>query len=195
MKTLATAMALLAVAATAMAETRVVERVLAVADGRPVLLSEVRAAALVRGEETGPALESMIDEILMFAAASRMSQAAVTADEEERALKVLLDVVAGSGGPPDVEALRRMARRQAVILKYVDFRFRPQVRIAEEDVAAALRTRGEDPSSVPEEVAAEARRALEAEDLDRRIEAWVADLRREARIRYNPISGTAPATR
>jgi len=40
-----------------------------------------------------------------------------------------------------------------------------------------------------------ARRVLEAEDLDRRIEGWVADLRREARIRYNPLSGTAPSTR
>ena len=166
---------------------------LAVADGRPVLLSEVRAASRVRGEETGAALESVIDEILMFAAASRLPQAAITAEEEERALKALVEVAGGDG--VDLEALRRMARRQAVILEYVDFRFRPQVRISEEDVAAALRTRGEDPSSVAEGVADAVRRSLEAEDLDRRIEEWVADLRREARIRYNPVSGTGPATR
>ena len=179
--------AVLLAAVSAPAETRMVERVLAVADGRPVLLSEVRAASRVRGEETGPALESVIDEILMFAAASRLPQAAVTAEEEERALEVLVDTVAKSDPPdgeaPDVEALRRMARRQAVILRYVDFRFRPQVRVAEEDVRDAG---GE----------VEAKRSLmEAEDIDRRIEGWVADLRREARIRYNPLSGTAPATR
>jgi len=190
---LVAAVVLLAAAGAAPAETLMVERVLAVADGRPVLLSEVRAAARVRGEETGPALESVIDEILMFAAASRLPQAAVTAEEEERALKVLVDVVASSGPPPDLEALRRMARRQAVILKYVDFRFRPQVRVTEEDVLAALSGEGAAPATAGEVEAS--RRVLEAEDLDRRIEGWVADLRREARIRYNPLSGTAPSTR
>jgi hypothetical protein len=67
-----------------------------------------------------------------------------------------------------------MARRQATILKYVDFRFRPQVRVTSED--------------------AEERARLEADDLDARIEAWVKDLRAGARIRYNRVS-TAPASR
>ena len=53
---------LVATVAASWAETRIVERVLAVVDGRPVLLSEVRPASRVRGEETGPALESLIDE-------------------------------------------------------------------------------------------------------------------------------------
>jgi hypothetical protein len=190
------AAAVLMAALSAPAETRMVERVLAVADGRPVLLSEVRAAARVRGEETGPALESVIDEMLMFAAASRLPQAAVGAEEEERALKVLVDVAARAGGDaPDIEALRRMARRQAVILKYVDFRFRPQVRVTEEDVRAALRTGGGEGAPATAGEVEASRGVLEAEDLDRRIEGWVADLRREARIRYNPLSGTAPATR
>ena len=169
--------------ATAAAETQVVERVLAVADGRPVLLSEVRAAQRVRGEDAGPALEALVDELLMFAEASRLPQARVSPEEEARALAGLMATLSarGDGGEGDVAALRRMARRQAVILKYVDFRFRPQVRIAEEDVQAALAAQ----AGASEE---DVRRALAAEDLDRRIEAWVRDLRRAAPVRYNAPS-------
>ena len=75
----------------------------------------------------------------------------------------------------DADALRRMVRRQATILKYVDFRFRPQVRITAED---------------PEEKA-----LLEAAELDARIEAWVKDLRAAAEVRYNALNRTDPASR
>src|SRR5688500_13954907 len=102
----------------------IVERVLAVVDARPVLLSELRLVQQVRGEGAGPALEALIDEHLMFAAALRLPQAALTDAEEAAALSALSErVPVGSG---DADALRRMARRQATILKYVDFRFRPQ---------------------------------------------------------------------
>lgn len=152
---------------------RVIERVVAVVDDRPVLLSEVRLAQQVRGQEAGPALESLIDEHLMFAAALRVPQAALTDEEEAAALASLSERVPGAGGDP--EALRRMARRQATILKYVDFRFRPQVH------AAAAFDPGE-------------KARLEAEDLDARIEAWVKDLRAAAHLRYNGAS-TVPASR
>ena len=179
----------LALAAAASAET-IVERVVAVAGGRPVLLSEVRAAQRVRGEAAGPALESLIDEMLMFAEASRLPQAAVSRDEEDRALAGLRASLgpAPGGEGDDAAALRRMARRQAVILKYVDFRFRPQVRITDEDVQAAVRARREETAADEAAAPDDARRALEADDLDRRIEAWVADLRRDASVRYTPPS-------
>jgi hypothetical protein len=159
-------------AAPAGAARRVVERVLAVVDGRPVLLSEVRLAQEVRGEEAATALEALIDEQLMFAEALRLPQAALTEAEEAKARASLLPRVAGGGSDPD--ALGRMARRQATILKYVDFRFRPQVRITAED---------------PEEKA-----RLEAAELDARIEAWVKDLRASAQVRYN-VNRTGPASR
>ena len=163
----------LAVSVSAAAEHRVIERVLAVVDARPVLLSEVRLAQQVRGEEAGPALEALIDEHLMFAEAMRLPQAALTDAEEAKALAALSARVPGASG--DADALRRMARRQATILKYVDFRFRPQVRITAED---------------PGEKA-----LLEAEELDARIEAWVRDLRAAAEVRYNALNRTAPASR
>jgi hypothetical protein len=151
---------------------RIVERVLAVVDARPVLLSELRVAQQVRGEEDeDAALEALIDEHLMFAEALRLPQAALTEDEEAAALAS----IAAAGDPGrDPDALRRMARRQATILKYVDFRFRPQVRVVSEDAAEKAR--------------------LEAQELDTRIEAWVKDLRAAARIRYNRVS-TVPASR
>ena len=149
---------------------RIVERVLAVVDARPVLLSELLVARQVRPEtDEAGALEALIDEHLMFAEAIRLPQAALTEAEEAAAVASI-----PTPGIADADALRRMARRQATILKYVDFRFRPQVRITSED--------------------AEERARLEADDLDARIEAWVKELRAGARIRYNRVS-TGPASR
>jgi hypothetical protein len=159
-------------AAPAVAAPRVVERVLAVVDGRPVLLSEVRLAQEVRGEDAATALEALIDEQLMFAEALRLPQAALTEAEEAKALASLSARVVGGGSDPDARG--RMARRQATILKYVGFRFRPQVRVTAED---------------PEE-----KTRLEAAELDARIEAWVKDLRSSAEVRYN-VNRTDPASR
>ena len=165
---------LLVLAAADAAPPRLVERVVAVVDTRPVLLSELRLARQVRsGEEEAATLEALIDEHLMFAEAIRLPQAALTEAEEAAALATLKSRVPDALADPD--ALRRMARRQATILKYVDFRFRPQVRSAAED---------------PEEKA-----RLEGAELDARIEAWVKDLRAAAEIRYNRISRNGPASR
>lgn len=153
-------------------DARIVERVLAVVDARPVLLSELRLAQQVRGEDSGPALEALIDEHLMFAEAMRLPQAALTDAEEAAAMASLSARVPGAGDP---DALRRMARRQATILKYVDFRFRPQVRVTAEDPAEKAR--------------------LEAAELDARIEEWVKDLRAAAEVRYNVLNRTDPASR
>ncbi len=149
--------AILAKAPAARAE--VVERILAVVDGTPVFLSEARLFARVRGEALPAALDGLIDERLMYREASRLPQAAVTPEEEEKALASLLSR-APAATPAEEVDLRRLARRQTAILKYVDFRFRPQVRAA--DAAAARR------------------------DLDQRVEAWVKELRQEAQVRYNP---------
>jgi hypothetical protein len=173
MRSSGTCLALMLSVSVAAEAATIVERVLAVVDGRPVLLSEVRLVQQVRGEDAGPALEALIDEHLMFAAALRLPQAALTDAEEAAALLALSARVPGGSG--DADALRRMARRQATILKYVDFRFRPQVRITAED---------------PEE-----RARLERDELDARIEAWLKDLRAAADVRYNTLNRTDPASR
>jgi hypothetical protein len=152
----------------------VVERILAVVDGRPVMLSEVRVVEQVTGQDRARALEALIDERLMFREAARLPQAAVGDDEEARALQSLR-ARAGPGlqGLPEHD-LRQLARRQATILKYVDFRFQPQVR-------------------VDDEAEPEARARLAADDLRGRIEAWVKELRQAAEVRYNREAPPGPA--
>ena len=185
--------AFLVVLLAATAEAAVVERILAVVDGRPVLLSEVAMFEKVRGEDLSRALEGLIDEQLMYREAARLPQAAVSAEEEQRAYEDLRRRVP-AGTPDEEEQLRRLARRQTAILKYVEFRFRPQVRVSEEAVREAYKAQARPGGPSLEEAAPALRERLAEEDLSRRIEAWIQDLRREADIRYNtkpPLSGEA----
>jgi hypothetical protein len=163
--------------------TATVERILAVVEGTPILLSEVALLERLRGVPRAEALEAVIDERLMFREAVRLAQTALSAEEEARAFLGLRESARGAG--TDAE-LRRLARRQAAILKYVDFRFRPQVRIDDE---AVRREWGKDhPGDAPPSAAeSEATlRRLAARELDAKIEAWVKELRAGAGVRYNP---------
>ncbi len=162
------------------------ERILAVVEGRPLLLSEVRLLQAVRGLEERAALEELIDERLMLREAGRLVQSAVSPEEEERALARLREA-----SPParaaSLAELRRLVRRQTAIVKYIDFRFRPQVSVSEADVRRAYDARPAGAAGAPalEEEAPALREALTQKALDERIEAWVAELRAAADIRYN----------
>ncbi len=166
------------------ARTAVVERILAVVDGRPVLLSEVAVFQKVRGEGERQALDGLIDEQLMYREAARLPQAALTPGEEERAFASLQAKVSAASADEE-EQLRRLAHRQAAILKYVDFRFRPQVRVSEEAVRAAYDAEPHADGTTFEQAAPALRERLAAADLTRRIEGWVKELRQAAEIRYN----------
>ena len=173
-------------AAPGAAQGNVVERILAVVDGRPLLLSEVRVLERLRNLDRKAAVDALIDERLMFREASRLPQAVVTTEEEERAYRELAGRVPAVTGATE-EDLRRLARRQTAILKYIDFRFRPQVRVDEAEVRAAYeKERASRPDAPPFEAAAPGLRSrLEAAGLDQRIEDWVKELRAAAEIRYN----------
>ena len=160
-----------------------VESVLAVVDGRPLMLSEVRLVQALRGVEAAPALEALIDERLMVREAARLPQAAVSQEEEERAYASLRER-AGEGVSED--ALRRVARRQTAILKYIDFRFRPQIRVTDEAVKAAYDAEYGGRSDAPEiaTVQEALRDRLVARGIDEKIEAWVKELRASADIQY-----------
>lgn len=170
------------------AGSEVVERILAVVDNRPLLLSEALLLETVRGIERAAAIEALIDERLMYAEASRLPQSTVSAEEEEKAYGSL---VSGAGerahALPSAD-LRALARREAAILKYIHFRFLPQIRVSDEDVRKAYDAQFEAREAAPpfEEAAAGIRQRLVDHELDLRIESWVKDLRAGARIRYNP---------
>jgi hypothetical protein len=162
-----------------------VERILAVVEGTPILLSEVLLLERLRGVPRADALEAVIDERLMFREAARLSQSALTSAEEEQAYLGMRENAHGAGTE---EELRRLSRRQAAILKYVDFRFRPQVRVDDEAVRREWETTHAPDVPLP---AAEGdlvviERRLAARGLDEKIEAWVRELRAGADVRYNP---------
>ena len=146
-------------------EASVIERILAVVQERPVLLSEVRVVAEVRGLAEAEALEALIDERLMFDQAARLPPTDVSEAEVDALLVPIRESRPALEGRLSEGELRRLFRRQAVILKFVDLRFRPQVRVAD-DLPADERER-------------EVKKGL-----DQRVEAWVKDLRAGAEIRY-----------
>lgn len=162
----------------------VVERILAVVENAPVLLSEVALVERLRGVPRAAALEAVIDERLMFREASRLAQTPLSAEEEERAFESLR---ARAGAGFDDAELRRLSRRQAAIVRYIDFRFGAQIRVDDEVVRKEWEEQRPDASSTlsPEE-AERIRQRLAAKELDERIEAWVRELRAGAEIRYNP---------
>ncbi|HSD28084.1 MAG TPA: hypothetical protein VLL75_12325 [Vicinamibacteria bacterium] len=166
----------------------VVERVLAAVDRRPIMLSEVSALEALRGFAREAAIEAAIDEHLMFREASRMPSAAAAASREDEALGEVLGAHPGLRGRVPEEEIRRVLRRQAVILKYVDLRFLPQVRLGDDVVREAYDAEYAGRADAPpfEEASSAVRAKLVRRDLDARIEGWVKELRAGAEIRYNP---------
>jgi hypothetical protein len=113
----------LALAAAPLAAGEVLERVLADLDGQPVLLSEVRLYEELKGLSRERALEAVIDARLMHREAARLPQASLARDEADRACADL------RGKAPQLDedsGICVLARREAVILKYVAFRFTGQ---------------------------------------------------------------------
>jgi hypothetical protein len=157
---------------------RIVDRILAVVDGRPLLLSEVRIVEELRGLPRVRALEQAIDERLMFEQAARLPQTAPSSAESARAYAALVEQLGETRAALDHAALEELARRQATILKYIDFRFRPLLRA--ERATHPAPGEGEPPPGSGEE------------DLEGRIEEWVQELREEATIRYNPADPGGP---
>ncbi len=169
------------------AGAEVMERILAVVDGRPLMLSEVRLVQQLRGLDRAAALEALIDERLMLREAARLAQSVVSEEDEQRAYESLLQRHPGATGLPEAD-LRRLVRRQAAILKYVEYRFRPQVQVADVAVREAYDTQYGSQAGAPPFAAAagEIRARLADRELDEKIEAWIKELRSGAAIRYNP---------
>jgi hypothetical protein len=173
--------------------TEIVERIVAVVDEHPLLLSDVHTQRAVSGLAEDAAVEAAIDERLMHAEAARIPQAEVPAEEEDEALALLLETRPALRAEVSEANLRRILHRQLAILKYVEFRFRPQVRVSDEEVRRAWEEeQAGNPAGPALEDEQEAIRArLERRALDERVEAWVKELRARADVRY--VGGAPPA--
>ncbi len=184
---LAIAVGVAVAAETGSACAEVVERIPAVVDGRPVLQSDVRLMAEVRGLAAEKALEIVIDERLMYGEAARVPQSAVAPADEERALARLFEERPELRERVVETDLRRLVRRQLAILKYVEFRFRPQVRVTTEELEKAYASEhgGKEDAPPFTAMAPALEERLARRALDERLETWVRELRGGAEIRYN----------
>lgn len=178
---------LLLLAALAVAEPRVLERIPAVVDGRPILLSEVRTAEALKGVTRRQAVDALVDESLMLREAAQMPQSAPRPDEVEGALLDLQARWPESAGPVPLAALLEVAKRQLRIVKYIEFRFRAKARVDDAAVREAYDAESPGGSEAGYQAAAPGlRERLERQRLDEEVEAWVKELRSAAEIRYNP---------
>ena len=183
-----------------------VDRVLAVVNGEPITYSEVlEAIALMPGVTPPPtleeALERLIDARLMEHEARRYLQEPPSEEESEATLRALMDRFAT---PEDYRAtlrrlgvaedyLRKRIQRELIVDRYVDRRFRPLVQVAQRDVEEYYRTvllpdlDAGSPATLVE-VESLIRNILEQRDLNRRISAWVDELKSSASIVRLPLS-------
>jgi len=172
-----------------------IERIVAVVDERPLLWGDVRSLQVVRGLAEEPAREAAIDERLMHVEAARLPQADVSPEEEDRALALLVAKRPALREEVKEPDLRRLLRRQIAILKYVEFRFRPQVRVSDAEVRKAWddEPAGRAAGTAFQDEQEGLRARLERRALDERIEAWVRELRQRADVRY--VGGPPAAPR
>jgi len=183
-----------------------VDRVLVVVNGEPITYSEVlEAIALTPGVTPPPTLEEtlerLIDARLMEHEARRYLQDPPSEEESEATLRALMDRFATPG---DYRAtlrrlgiaedyLRKRIQRELIVDRYVDRRFRPLVQVAQREVEEYYRTvllpdlDAGSPATLVE-VESLIRNILEQRDLNRRISAWVDELKSSASIVRLPLS-------
>jgi hypothetical protein len=166
-------------------EPVLLERILAVVNTRPVFLSNVTLLERVKGVSEKEALEETIDEQLMGEEASQLPQAKVTDEEEERLYQDLVKRLAGLPDDLSQAELRRLVHRQAVIVRYIDFRFRTEIRVSDADVEKAYEARYGQTGPPLNDVRVLLRKDLEDAQVSSKVEAWVKELRSSADIRYN----------
>ncbi len=181
-----------------------VDRVVAVVDGEPITLSETREfIALNPGRNPPPtldeALETLIEARLMEREARRYPLEPPTGQELDRALRQLrasFDSVEAYGRTLErlgirEDYLRKRLRESLIVERYLDRRFLPLVQVSGRDIEAYYRTvllPDLDPAAdgSPDQVRDLIRDLLVERDLNRRIAAWVDELKSAARIERLP---------
>ena len=189
----------------------VLDRVLAIVRGTPITLSEVEEAiALNPGAVPPPGheemLETMIAARLMEQEARRYVLEPPSEEETDRTLAALQDRFPSPEAYRETlfmlgireDYLRKQIRRELMVDDYVERRFLPLVQIPRREVEDYYRTvllpdldAGSPPALA--EVEALIRDILIERDLNRRISAWVDELKSAARIVRLSLEGSPPA--
>lgn len=172
---------LLWTAASIGAET--IDRTIAFVSKEPVLLSDVRLQMALKEMDEETALETVVDEFVMFEEAHRLTPQRPSVEAITREASALKDQL---GARFSTRALERLVARQLVIRSYIDVRLRPTVRIEDSSLQREYTERFASVKDAPalEAVAEELRATLEREALERKIEEWIRFARSRASIRY-----------
>lgn len=176
-------------------------------DGEPITLSEAEEAVAL--DPAGAALpdlrgavENLIAARLMEREARRYPSDPPTRDEAEATFRALMERFGSMDGYRATllrlgireDYLRRRIERELVVDRYLERRFRPLVRVSQQEVQEYYREvllPDLPPGASPplERVEDSIRRILEERDLNRRISAWVDDLKESAEILRLPLPG------
>ncbi len=189
------------------AELVLVDRIVAVVDEDPILLSDIRRAVGLGLVESVPGesasqrdrrvLDGLIDQRLRLHEVERHDFSPIPPDEIDRQVERIranFDDPAELGQSLerlglDDEGLALLVARQLRVLLYVEKRLGPRVFIRSEDVRAyydgvlaAEMTRRDLPLPPLEEVSERIRAILREKALNVEIDAWTAELRLEADV-------------
>lgn len=160
----------------------IVERTLAFVNKKPVLLSDVTLTRALLQLDEKDALERTIEEMMMHEEAARLLSEPPPPETLEAAVLALREKAGPGFSTP---ALTRKAVVQLAIKSYIDIRLRPLVRVDDAEIRKIFNDRLA-VAPLPEAfsvVGPEIRDQLERRALDRRIEEWVASLRRREEVR------------
>ena len=184
---------------------RLVDRLVAVVDDDPIFLSDLRRARVLAGMGSTEAqdladrelLDRMIDRRLRLHEVERYSDKPVSSAMVETQLEQVQESVGGSeplnqllaDSGLDRDGLRELLRRRLRVLTYIEDRIGARIFVDETQVRdyynttlnAEMERRG---NSLPpfDDVADGIRTLLREQALNREIEQWTDELRREAQV-------------
>jgi len=193
------------------AGAEIIDRIVVTVDERIITLSdvvqEIRVAALLDGapleftaQRKRQAAERLVENLLLARDMELTRFPPPAPAEAEEFIRQIrnsrkLEPAAWQGelaryGVSEALLREHLARRLAV-LRYIEFRFRPEVQVSETEIRQYAQTRlmalpGVAPGAVPsyDEARRAAEAALAAQRVDQLVDAWLKDARRRARIRY-----------
>ena len=202
------------VPALAQDEATVIDRILAVVDEDPILLSEVEQAIALglverQAEETDEdyrrrVLARLIEQRLRFHEIDRFGFGELPIEEVERQVAGLVDGLGGGQRAADrlaelgldENALKQIVARQIMVMTYVEERLGARVFVGIDDIAeyyddvlaAEMKARGQ-PLPPIDDVREQIREVLKQQRLNRELDRWTEELRQKADVEDYSGSG------